>query len=268
MGASPPLQHWQEWYRRCAADRCAEPVRVSLAAFAHSRFLTYLQRLGGGRIDRGAVESPACAWHLFESHLQLKSTRQGKRYKDWLFARLDGTSDAPARVLEAGASLIVRSVVREHVRHERPAAGTVSLDAPLSDDLGAAITLEALLPAPGDTVVDVIRREGEALARTTACAAFSGLARRTRVALAAKALGVSLAHPVVERAAGARKSALSDDYRRWLLALAEDVRVRSRGDGDLTRLALEALKHAQDLAVEWARSEKGCARLFWIADGG
>jgi hypothetical protein len=269
MRESPLLEHWQDWYRRCTLEGCSEAGRLSLAAFTHARFLTYLRRLDRGGLGHGAPESTDRTWHLFESHLQLKATRQGKRYKDWLFARLDGATDQPAEVVEAGASLIVRSVVREYLRDERPRAGTASLDAPVVDDFGHPLTLEDLLAGPADTAAEVMARESEALARRSAVDAFAALPRRTRIVLAAKALGVSLAHPSVERLARARKSALSDEYRRCVAELAEALRARYAGEyaGRMATLAAQTLHHMFELAVEWARAEKGCGKLFSCVEG-
>jgi hypothetical protein len=264
MGGSPPLQHWQTWYRICALAGCPDEVRAALTGFSHSRFMTYLRRLGGGDVEPGSAVEPARAWHLFESHLQLKATRQGKRYKDWLFARLDASADAPARVIEGGASLIVRSVVREYVRDERPRAGVASLDAPIADDFGQPLTLEDLLACPADTTDDVMARERDAMARRCAVASFAELADRDRIVLASKGLGVSLAHPVVERLAGSRKSVLSERYRGWVLQVADGLRSQHEGEDahDLMWTALQTVHYARSLAVAWARSEKRCGDLF------
>lgn len=268
MRESPPLRDWQTWYRVCALARCAESVRRELRAFAHERFLTYLRRLGGD-LDPGACVDPDTAWHLFETHLQVKATREGKRYKDWLFARVEAGRDDSAGVVAAGASLIVRSVVREYVRHERPQARMRSLDAPLSDAFGHRLTLEDLLAGPDDTAGAVHAREREAWAQRLGAESFAALDRRGRVVLTAKALGLRLTHPSVLRAAGAQKSALSEQYRNWVLRMAEDVRERWQTslDGDLTRVALQAIHHAQGMALDWAAAERKCRCLFKCMEG-
>ena len=113
------LNHWVEWKELCAADLCSDTARQALREFAFLRFrkfaYQYAHRTNTG--GTGAlVPDAGDAWHLFETHLAVKTTKQGKRYKDWLFDRVRSTKDPPLDVVQGGASLMMRDVVRERHR--------------------------------------------------------------------------------------------------------------------------------------------------------
>ena len=268
-----PMACWIEWKRLCALGLCNEQTRKTLQDFAGSRFRTYARRCAGmtsaGRHNgRAPAVEAREAWHLFETRLVTSTTAAGKRYKDWLFARTECSADHPLDVIQGGASLIMRDVVREHLRREYSPANSVSTSEPLWAGEGAVLTIEDLLPGGWDPAAEAADRECGRLARERAAGEFSDAARRERVGLAARSLGLSLAHPAVERAAGCRKSVLSAALR----ALVERVAARVRADfgtddpRTLLTLSLLTLSEMKIKAVEWARSERTCARLFNLVE--
>ncbi len=207
------------------------------------------------------------AWHLFESHLQIKTTRAGKCYKEWIFARVPTSADPPEVVLECGATLILRSVVRDFIHAEQHPDHVVSLQTALSDDLGNPLTLEDLIAGPADPANDVAEREYDRLARRHAGEAFSELPHRARVAVASRAMGLSLAHAAVVRAAGCGKTVLSQGYRALVFSLASGLRGHYPDDDaqSVQTLVLLTLHHLKEKVLSWARTEKSCAVLFEVA---
>ncbi len=164
---------------------------------------------------------------VVELQVGMNRRRDGKSYKDWLFAR--GTDPAapggptlPA--LESGVSLLLRDVVRERLRRERAPARVRSLQEPVAGTGGAeAVTLEDLLPGGFDTAGEVERRDVERLADRLAEAVSAALSRRERVALLTRERGLSCAHPAVLKAAGCGKTALAEAAHSALRAVAGQV---------------------------------------------
>ncbi len=207
---------WNEWKMRCRLDACAQDTQRYLRAFARSRFR---------RFSKHAFEAlaRADAWRLFETHSAVKSTRAGKRYKEWLFARVAGSPDDALDVVQGGATLMMRAAAREFLRHELSPDFVVSLYAPLSVAGESSGALLDLLAADADPVVNVCLGEYEELARRHAGELAATLTRKERVALAAKRAGRSLSHPNALRAAGCRKSALADAFRHLMRRLLDDL---------------------------------------------
>lgn len=261
---------WLEWKRVCALGGCSDPARDHLQRFAHHRFLRCVERLRGGRWSGvvGRLQQdiqPSEAWHLFESHLEIRNTRGGKRYKDWLFARLAGSEDAPQAVLEGGASLIIRDVVREHLRREWQAGGHLSLEAPVRyGDDGEGPTLRDLLPATEDALGVVARREYTALAAALAERTFDALPLRTRVSVLAKTLELNLHDPRVLTAAQCGKSVLNEQYatyRRELRARVECEFADEDHAGRVFILCQSALG-VQERVFLWSRTQPHCAPML------
>jgi hypothetical protein len=260
--AGTRLADWLEWKRKCALARCSARVREALTAFVSRRFTAGLGRFAA----RLAAPEPADAWHRFETHLALATTRAGKQYKRWLLDRAETAGGEALPAVEAGASLILKSVALEYLRQETPDRDTASLDQPLCDGWGHPLTLADLLPSPlPDPAHAAARREAFERGEALAARELERMTRRERVALAAKALGVPLAHPAVCAAAGCGKSQAHAILQQWLLCLGEAVR-RDRGAvGDevaARELALAALSRLEDDCLRWAKSEKNCANLF------
>lgn len=268
------LASWTEWKRVCALGGCGPDARGTLQGFAHHRFHHFAARLAGGPWEdlvpglRHQID-PADAWHLFESFLEIRSTRAGKRYKDWLFARLSHGVGSPLSMLESGATVIMRDVVREHVRRECHARREVSIQAPLSGADGHPLTLEVLLPAADDPVDDVARREYATLADALAGETCQSMRPRTRVVVLARLLGLSLSDPVVEEAAGCRKSVLNEELTRFHASLRRRVEERYADDGPrgVADILCRTMLGIQERLLAAARSQDDCAALLLCAEG-
>ncbi|MBM4143796.1 MAG: hypothetical protein FJ225_09440 [Lentisphaerae bacterium] len=254
---------WDEWRRMCALGRCRAETQRRLQAFAAARFHRMARACLAARAGSGALPLPRDVWHLFETHLVVRGSRRGKRYKEWLFARV--APDAPRRreAIEGGASLIMRDVVREYVRKELAPAGAVSLDEPLGGAAGD-LTLRDMLPDAADPVGEAARREYETLSRAHAEDLFGAMPTRTRVAVLARSLGLSLEHAEVQKAAGCRKSMLHDRFSRFLAQAARRLRERYPADDrqSLLSLTLMTVEQVKELVLRWAESERVCLRLL------
>lgn len=268
------LSAWVEWKSRCAIVLCDESAQAVLYEFATTRFRRYVERYANATNVRqagviAANVDDAEAWHRFETHLTVTSTRGGKRYKDWLFARVPRRGSAPRDVIEGGAALLMRNVVREYLAQEFPPPGTVSLSRPVATGRdGAGLTLTDLLAAGASPADETARREYEELARGHAVPLFGELTRRERVALLAKRLGLSLARPEVERVAGCRKSMVNEAYRALVRQVDARVRARYADDGKDAVMALVLLvcEALEKCAFEWGKSERACRNLFMVGD--
>jgi len=272
---APSLRDWNEWRRVCALDRCVHRTRVGLQAFAHNRFRSLIRRYAHrtGTEEPGALASgigPREAWHLLESRFVVQSTRRGKRYKDWLFARLERSADPPLDVIQGGATLILRDAVREYLRKEFAPPRTRSLHGPLHSSTGDPITLEELLPGEHDVAEEAARREYQRLAAEHARSFFAGADARERVVILARGLGISFASPTVEGAAGRRKSVLSQAYRRFVERMAAELRrLYPEEDGaSLVMLGRMTLEAVTDRVVEWAKSENRFEPFFLFIEEG
>ncbi|MBM4156868.1 MAG: hypothetical protein FJ221_17855 [Lentisphaerae bacterium] len=258
---------WRQWHARCALTLCDADSAALLRGFAGRRASSMVRRLGRLAEDIPAPE-PRDAWHLFETHLVTARTREGKRYKDWLFARVGARSGAEALdAIQGGATLILRDVVREMIRHEARPPDTSSLAAPVPGTNG--LTLADLLPggtSPSDEAED---RDLEALARRAADSRFAAADRRVRVGLCLRALDLPLDGRATERAAGCSKSTLHAAVRDFIAGLAAGVRqtYALEAPGTAHAIAIRAVRELQDLAREWGRSEKSLARFFHKVEG-
>jgi len=93
---------------------------------------------------------------------------------------------------------------------------------------------------------------------------FTAMALPLRIMLCAKALGISLADPVVALATGRGKSTLCTDFVGFRADLREQIAQRHADEGpdgvrELLFLAVTAL---QESIFVWAKSEKSCRDLF------
>jgi len=258
---------WLQWHARCALARCdAEPAGI-LRQFAWTRSVSLIHRLG--TLAEG-LAAPAAreAWHLFEVHLVTGRTREGKRYKEWLFARAAGQTGA-VRVdtIQGGATLILRDVVRETIRREVRPIGMCSIDAPVHGTEG--LTLADLVAGGSSPADDAAAREIEVLAQRTAERMFGLASRRVRIGLCLRELGLSLDGPAVERAAGCCKSSLHTAVRAFTVDLAAAVRDAhpSEVPGTAHAIAARAVQILREMAREWGRLEKSLARFFHQVEG-
>jgi hypothetical protein len=266
------LEHWITWKEKCAAALCPPETRLELQNFAHVRFHRFAAACAHDTNvhDANALTPPAEeAWHCFEAYLQLRNSREGKIYKEWLFKRASVAGAPTLDSIQGGASVLMRDVVREQLRREFSSKWMTALDAPISVGIGGSeVTMLDLLPDSGDTRTDVERREMESIAASDAREFLSAMSHRERVALLARVLGLSLAHQAVTALAGCGKSVLFDVYNNTLQKLARHVRsVHPREDrstlASLTAMAFDRLK---DLILEWKESEKACAHLSLLIE--
>ena len=251
---------WREWKQQCAVARCSTETQAKLLAFGGARFQLYIRRYSAGR----HVSPPAEPWHLFESRVTVNRTRQGKRYKDWLFARVRASETAPLDVVQAGASLIMRDATRDFLRREGTRHGVLSLDRPMGHDRDSTMTLVDLLPAALDPVSEVCLREYGVLAARHAHEFVESLSQREHVALIAKRLGLSLADPVVEESAGCKRTVLSTTFHDFVARVARRLRAVYEGEEveSVLTLALLTLQQVSGQAVEQARAQKRFGQLF------
>lgn len=266
----PSLGSWLEWKERCAAGLCSPEVQSELCGFAAVHFARYVRRYVYRTNVRpeGVCVPEKDAWHLFEAHLAVRSGRRGKRYKDWLFDRTGGCRPGSVDTVAGGAALLMRDVVREHLRREYQPAGVVSLQAPLGRSLGPQLTLEDLLPGEIDPADEVARREFEQLAESHAGDWMAGMDRRERVAWLAKGAGLSLAHPAVEKAAGCRKSVLNDVYHNLIRRVVRQMEEDYADDdpGAVRVLTLMTLAELSRRVRLWGGSITECAALLSLAE--
>ncbi|MFC1497234.1 hypothetical protein ACFLS1_02010 [Verrucomicrobiota bacterium] len=259
------ISHWIEWKEKCALALCSEEIQEQLRQFAFLRFrklaFQYVHRTSVGN-GQALVPDKKDAWHMFETHLVVKTTKQGKRYKDWLFARTRCSDDAPIDVIQGGASLIMRDVVREHLRREYSPNNMVSFNKPLSAE--GTFTLEDLLPGDIDPSCEAELHEYEELAERHAKDVFRDMEQRERVAFLAKDIGVSLADKAIIQLAGCKKSVLNTAYHNFMKKIASKLINEYPDDGheSVLRLTMMTISNIKENVWNWGKSEKACAHLF------
>jgi hypothetical protein len=213
---------WRAWKKHCAAERCGEAEAAMLRRFGSARFSYYVQRYADRVGHRGGalrVAEAADGWNLLESHVQISKTRPGKRYKDWLFARAKrGGPDHFLALMESGATLLMRTVVRIYLRKEHHARFMASLQAPRGGTDGeGTYTLEDLIPdASAHPADEVSEREWRELAIRHATDFFETMEFREVVTLWARGRGINLCDRRLLNWAGYSESALYKEYRKFL----------------------------------------------------
>lgn len=208
---------------------------------------------------------------VFETHMQACSGATGKRWKDWLFARVEMHDDDPLTLLETGAALCVRTATRALVAregHSKPKeAGVfpIFMDAAMDPcEKGGATVGDRL--GLTDSLDPAGLGQWRDLCASAACEArkvCDGLSERQRIAMAAWSLDLSRANPAVTRAAGCGRQAVYDAWQA-VAATAKDVAQARVSDGaELADAYANLLLHnIGDQCVEWARAEKRCRALF------
>ncbi len=248
----------------CALDLCSKDSISALHTFVKLRF--------GKLLNRGLGESaqtPDNPWHLFEAHMTIKQTRQGKCYKDWLFARLVHSADPDINVLEGGATLIIRDVVREYLRQECAKPQTVSLDKALSGEF-SDFTLLDLLASEQSPINAICMLEYERLADSYAEELIQNLTDRESIALLAKYMGISLVNPLVLETAECKKTVFTKTYVKFVQKVARRIKTEYAEEDtqSLLTLTLMVLRKIKKLNFEQKKAEQPLSSLFMIEDEG
>lgn len=260
------FQHWQEWRSRCAALRCAADTQAALREFAARRFLRYARAALGEHDVQPQIPAPEACWHLLESELAAGRLRSGKRYKEWLFARLEGSRDAPIDVIQGGASLLMRTVVRNWALREARQRRSCALEAPVGGH-GSGLTLADLLPAAAN---DPEGAELDRLAAAEARRLFENLPEKTRRIVLAKQLGLPLYGPNLLAQLGASRSGVSVTWRSVFQTLARQVAANYPQEPRAwqLRLCLLAAQQLDPLIFRWGSLEKSVRGLFFMVEHG
>lgn len=262
------LEHWDEWRRRCAVLRCGPAAQAALRGFAWARFDHYARHALGEADARVRMPSAADCWHLFETHLSVAQPRSGRRYKEWLFARLEQAQDPPLDVIQGGASLLVRTVFRNWLPNEGPQRNMQAIHAPVAGDETGTVTLEDLLPAPPTEGPEQTELEEAADRLLPVC--LDGLTQSERLVLLAKQLGIPLYDPTVLRLAGIGRSRASVRWRGVFHRIAEWIRQhhpQEPHDWQL-QLALLVSRKLGEKILFWGRVEKTAQPLFYMVEEG
>jgi hypothetical protein len=253
---------WRAWKKNCAAERCGEQEASMLRRFGASRFNGYVQRYAARTGHRGGatmrVAEAADGWSMLESHVQLSRTRAGKRYKDWLFARARlGSPDEFLALMESGASLLMRSVVKEHLRKEHAASFMTSLQAPRgrADDGMGTYSLEDLLPDAGASPADEIaEKEWRELADQHAGKLFAQMNFRESATLWARGRGIHFSDRRFLVWMDCGESMLYKIHRRFLEKMVAELKNFHVGEDAEAILRLVVMTHEN--------LEERCAEKF------
>lgn len=270
--ATTQAQNWLEWQSQCALALCSTGTQAVLRQFAHRRFRyyvrKYLYRTNLKTPTAVSIEEPQ-SWHLFESHLRLKTTRQGKAYKKWLISRAHCKQEEMViPSMESGASLIIRNVVREFLRKELSPRKSISLSRPLRDDLDQPMTMADLLHGKANPANEVEMLEYSELAGTHAGEAFDDMKMRERIALFCRSMGISLTNHVVCEIAGCQKSSLSNAYREAIIRIAANLQRKYKEEDveSVKTLTLMTVQIVKEKVIAWAKLEKACTGLFKVVE--
>ena len=253
---------WSEWKQRCALARCSVAVRRRLSSFAHYRLRMAARRAAGRTnlfegLEPRLPTDPECSWHLLESHALTTNTRQGKSYKEWLFARGDDRQSPDTASVEGGAALMLRDVARNYLRGECLRRGTVSLDNPVPGRHDTQLTYRDLLPDEWTPCDEVQARELSARAKREADDWFAEMSMRERAGLIARFHGIPLTHPDLLAHCACNKSLLSQLVRQQLTSLPLRLQDRYPDDEPRDRRAFGAaiVRALEITASAWAGAE-------------
>lgn len=211
---------WQEWREKCAVAKCSDESSRELADFAGTRFNRYARPILGDHDLDADLPPPNVCFNLVEQWMSVARPRTGRRYKEWLFARVDAAPQRDAgAIISSGAGYIVRTVVRNWLKDHEPCAD-VSLDTPISS--AEDMTLVDLLPDESSFEVeaDMLRELADSLADEV----FAAMERQTRLVMLARSSGLPLYHPLLLEEFGCGKTKASDTWKRVLSNIAELVK--------------------------------------------
>lgn len=269
------FSHWVEWKQKCDLRLCGPQTQGSLHAYVGKRLRKLVSRslaeIRRALVDTHELDGWMC-WDLFEGFYADRESRSGRRYKDWLFATVQSSSDNHVDVMEREVNELLYNVVRQFIRTHYPRRDTASLDAPLREEDSGTGTLMDILPhrsiSPSD---DAELRDARNVAAGFAADFFEGMSRRERVALAVRGLDLPLSCREAEEAAGCKKSVLSDAGNRVYQGMIDRLRQVFPEDVEVLRFyVVEALV---EKCIEWARGDRSCETIFRLlaqrgAEGG
>ncbi|MBU0677158.1 MAG: hypothetical protein KJ626_03500 [Verrucomicrobia bacterium] len=260
---------WKAWKELCALNLCAADFQGMLGEFARVRAQRYIQAYAH-RTNASAQAislNGRDAWHLFETYHAVRDTREGKRYKEWIFASIERAADGEADALEGRAALLMRDVIREFLRREFSPPQAISMRSTVPGADGSSQSVEDLLPGTANPEEEVALREYEQLARRHAEEFVFTLKPREKIAILAKELGLPLSHPTVQTLAGRRKSALSDTYRQTFTRLAKSLSSSyPQEDRSAVRhIILRTFSHVGVLVSQWGHKDDSCFELIDLA---
>lgn len=263
--------HWREWRERCAAALCEKEAQAYFAKFGQ-RALEKCLHYNEHTLRAENRTDPLRGWHELETFMHATSKETGKRWKDWLFARLQHTKLSEVNTLESGARICLRSIVKklailEGRRRASEAGEPVdSIQQPIGDDEGS-LTVEDLLAVDAlSPAAEAELREFVEIAKEEAAIFFATLEQGERVVLAAVALRVSLDEDALYEVGAAKRD------KRYELKDLLPVKLRRRLHAEFEGEAgnkLSLLDHLAQTAlsreaISWARSEKRCEPLFFL----
>jgi hypothetical protein len=265
------LEDWREWKVRCALELCGAPARHELQGFVAAKFAHFIRAYTASRqgpLSIGGGVSMAEAWHRFETHFRLHNSPGGKSFKEWLFSRKNTKGYSAQESVEAGATVLVRDVVRELLRREYRAARTISYSEEIAGPVAEESPgVEELLPGGNDTGRIVEERDLDELARRASEHAFAELDHRQRVALLAHQAGLSLVDASVIGEARCGRGTMYAAFRGALACIAACARLRyaSEERGVQAVLACRMYSHVSRLVFAWGKAETGlvavCSRI-------
>ena len=248
---------WDEWKERCAVALCSPASQTTLQTFGGMRFRTLARRclplINVTDVATLSI-SDGDAWHLLEVHMTLPDAINGKAYKQWLFSRTEGSADSPFDVVQGGATLLMRWVVREHLRSEYLPADHLSLNQPPTRQPGSATTLCELLPGNVDARCQVEQRELAALAEEEAKREFPMLPHRSRLALAGRHQHIPFSDRHLQALADSGRTGLQDAYHQAATQTIDRLRERHPNDDPATvrELGLLTFDALTRCCLSWA----------------
>ncbi len=265
---------WREWRRVCALDLCGGESSAQLRRFGKLRFSALLNRcaVASGRFPGAAravdVES---AWHLLETRAQTGNSRSGKRYKDWMFDRIDEQPDELTWLdrMESRASLIMRDSVRAHLRHEYAPAFMTSLYQPVRHDGKQQLTLEDLIPDDDDPFANTAEAEHRTTAERLAGTFFLKLTFEQRACFWVRARGLPLSDPRVLTWVQRSRDFLYRTHQEAITQMAHTITdaIPAASPSEKTAMARLVLELVNDHIDAKIYREKRTARFFKKLEG-
>ena len=265
----PMRDDWLLWKEKCALALCPKNTQAELRRFVQARFSRYIASYAAayrGLETEALFPTPEQSWHWMETYFQLHRSRQGKSYKDWLFARASIGAAPAAESIESGISLLLRDVVRERLRSEYPSAQTLSLSTRTSAPGRSSLSVDELLPCSADTLDEVETADISGQAARLTQTVFNDLSLRQRIAILGREMGLPLSRPALLKAASCAKSALSAAHEKALLAVARHAADAwpSEPQDMRARLAIALFDSVRQRIFIWASVENGLPEFLTI----